>query len=283
MSSLALSNTRPSRIVAGLISLVAPGVGHIYAGHGRRGVLIVALLLIAQPILAAVAYFFVAPTFWALCILAAAGVAVLGLIYLFALIDAVRLARRGPGQRWYVWCGAIALMWLTWYLVGLGAPVLKARMPWQTYSVVSTSMQPTLRIGEWLIADKAYFDDHAPARDDLVVYRLPADNSTIYIKRIVGLGGDRVAFRNGHVLVNGVMATEPFADFGDPNAFYANTAEVTVPAGHVFVAGDNRANSSDSRVRQHGMVPVKNLVGRATEIFMTDDLQRAGLWVGSPK
>ncbi len=143
-------------------------------------------------------------------------------------------------------------------------------------------MQPTLHLGEGIVADTSYFASHAPARGDVIFYRLPSDNSTIYIKRIVGLPGDRIAFRDGHAILNGAATTEPFADTGDPKAFYNTTAEVTVPPAHVFVAGDNRANSADSRLKQHGFVPVKNLIARATEIFYTQDPERLGRWVGSP-
>ena len=73
------------------------------------------------------------------------------------------------------------------------------------------------------------------------------------------------------------------AGLGDPGAFYANTAELTVPAQHVFVAGDNRANAADSRMRRHGTVPVANLVARVTDILMSVDMARLGLWIGSPR
>src|SRR5262245_23927559 len=103
-------------------------------------------------------------------------------------------------------------------------------------------MQPTLRVGEWFLADTRYYTTHAPTRGDLVTYRLPSDESTIYVKRVVALPGDRIAFRENRAVVNGVVQNEPFADLNGPTAFYATTAEVTVPADHFFAAGDNRAN-----------------------------------------
>jgi signal peptidase I len=197
----------------------------------------------------------------------------------------VRLARRddaAPRLRWYVLLGAVLAIWAGNFAIESIGPAIKRHMPWRTFSVASGSMQPTLQTGEWFLADTRYYVSHAPARGDLVTYRLPSDESTIYIKRIVALPGDRIAFRDNHAVVNGVVQAEPFADLSGANTFYATTAEVTVPPDHIFVAGDNRANSSDSRVAQHGLVPLKNLVARATEIFLSDDMERIGLWVGSP-
>jgi signal peptidase I len=226
----------------------------------------------------------VAPTFRAVSVFMVVILAATVLLTLFITIDAIRLARRaGGGAHWYLWSGAILLCWIGFFATAMIGGLVKPQLPWRTFSVPSTSMQPTVHIGEWILADTRHYDTHAPARGDLAIYRLPADNTTIYIKRIVGLPGDRIAFRDGHAVVNGATAAEPFADFGDPKAFLNNTAEVTVPPGELFVAGDNRANSSDSRVtRQHGTVPLKNLVARATDVFMTEEWSRIGLWIGSP-
>ena len=284
MSAVTLSHSPrlPSRIVAGLLSLLAPGVGHLYAGHVRRGIVLAAAFIALQPILIAGAHQ-VVPTATALLLFALAMIAALLLLYLFTLVDAVRLARRGAATRWYVWLAGIGLVWALSYAAGVTNPAIKALLRWQTFSIASNSMQPTLRAGELLIADKTWFATHAPARGDVVVYRLPSDSATIYIKRVVALGGDRIAFRDGRAIVNGVAADEPFADPGDPKSLLANTPEVTVPPDHLFVAGDNRAKSSDSRLTQHGVVPVKNLVARVTEIFMAEDWQRIGTWVGSAR
>jgi signal peptidase I len=203
---------------------------------------------------------------------------------LFALIDAARLAHRGvgPGARWYVCVLAIVAVWVALVLVGALAAAARPSFPWQSFNIPSASMAPTLRVGDMVLADKTYYATHAPERGDIAMYLLPTDNSTIYVKRIVGLPGDRIAFRDGHVVLNGAVTAEPFADFGDPKAYYNTTSEVVVPPDHLFVAGDNRANSSDSRSKQHGFVPLKNLTDRATVIIYSHDSRRRGLWVGSP-
>jgi signal peptidase I len=285
MSSVSLAPEAPrrSRIAAGLLSLVAPGAGHLYIGRRRRGLILLALLLAIQPLLVAAAFFLPPSTFVIWAYGAVLLTALLG-VTLFILIDAMRLAHRGDGSRprWYVYVGAIVAIWTSLSAVSLLGAIVKRLLPWRTFSIPSSSMQPTLRIEEWILGDTRYYPAHAPARGDLIIYRYPADETTLYIKRIVGLPGDRIAFRDGRVILNGVPAQEPFADFGDPKAVLNTTAEVTVPPDHLFAAGDNRANSSDSRVKQHGFVPVKNLVARATEIFLTEDAERLGLWIGSP-
>ena len=142
MSAVTLSHSPrpPSRIVAGLLSLLVPGVGHLYAGHGRRGIALFTAFIVLHPILIAGAYL-LAPTFRALSLFVVAVIVVLFLAYLFIVVDAVRLARRGSGTRWYVWLAAIGAAWLFWYAVSLLNPAIKSMVPWQTFSVASTSMR----------------------------------------------------------------------------------------------------------------------------------------------
>jgi signal peptidase I len=141
-----------------------------------------------------------------------------------------------------------------------------------------------------------------PARGDVVVFLLPKDNSTVYIKRVVGLPGDRIQMKQGLLHINGVPVTrERLADFAgeDPcgstssartkrwretlpngvshetldcvdNGFYDNTNVYSVPSGHFFMLGDNRDNSMDSRVLSAmGYVPLENIIGRAGMIFLS--------------
>jgi signal peptidase I len=147
--------------------------------------------------------------------------------------------------------------------------------------VRSASMQPTLRAGETIVADMSYYRRHPPRRGDLVIYRPPHSSEELAVKRVLGVAGDRVLVRRGHAIVNGNQADEPYADFGDPDWAFNNTQVFIVPRGHVFLLGDNRANSKDSRVASHGFVAVENLVGRAARIVWTSDLARLGRWVGA--
>lgn len=167
-------------------------------------------------------------------------------------------------------------------LAGLAATPAAATLP-GFHSIESSSMQPTLRAGDRFLVDRSFYDSHAPSRGDVVLYGLPRRPDVVYIKRIAALPGDRIAIRRGRVILNGVAIDEPYAVPGDPNAYYNTMTEITVPAGFVFVLGDNRSMSSDSRVPAHGLVPLANLRARATYIVWSNDLARIGTFVGTPE
>jgi signal peptidase I len=288
MSSEALTTDAAaprSVVVAALLSVIAPGVGQVYAGRPWRGAALFAALLAVQGAILGSAFLMPA-SFGAIAAFAVIGMtATLG-TYLFVIFDAIRLARNGGGAtyRWYVHVAAVAAVWLVGETVLMAVPVIRASLPWHTFSVSSASMEPTLRLGEIFIADSVYFETNAPGRADVVVYRLPKDPETVFVKRVVALAGDRIAFRGGHAFINGAPVLEPYARFGDPNSRFNTTAEYLVPPNSVFVAGDTRDNSLDSRdLNAHGPVPLDNLIGRATEIVVSPVPDRAGLWVGSPR
>jgi len=195
----------------------------------------------------------------------------------------------------------------------------------EPYYVPSGSMEPTLQIGDELLATKfpyGYSSSSLPTfitlpdssrilgalphRGDVVVFRWPGDRSQIWVKRVVGLPGDRIAMRNGRLWINGAavglqadgygqMETEnglrqPVARFIETlpggrqhtifkfNAFdpLDNMPELRVPPGHLFVMGDNRDNSADSRVSVTdggvGLLPVGDLVGRVDALVGSWDL-----------
>jgi signal peptidase I len=169
-------------------------------------------------------------------------------------------------------------------------------MGFRTYSVPSTSMAPTILINEFVFA----VEWPRVSRGDLVTYLLPQDNQTIFIKRVIGLPGDRIRMIGGRLHVNGEpVGLERVEDFemqdfdGRPrrvpqyretlpggrshrildmveNGFLDNTQEYAVPDGHYFMMGDNRDNSSDSRVlARHGYVPARNILHRPEMVYFS--------------
>ncbi len=198
---------------------------------------------------------------------------------------------------------------------------------YEPFNIPSGSMIPTLLVGDYLFVPKfSYgYSKHSfpfsfapingrvwasePKRGDVAVFKLPTDNKTDYIKRIIGLPGDRIQMKKGLLYVNGVrVPRKPVESFEVTTAFgqvrrvaqyvetlpnekkhliieeqgdfgtLDQTPEFTVPAGHYFAMGDNRDNSADSRVMsQVGFVPFENLVGRAEFLFFSTD-GSARLW-----
>jgi signal peptidase I len=129
------------------------------------------------------------------------------------------------------------------------------------FVVDGESMYPTFKNADYLIVDELVYDFSAPARGDVIVFRYPKDTAVYYIKRIIGLPGETVAINHGIVTIT--TAADKTLTLSEPyivneDATYTNT--FTLGPNDYFVMGDNRPNSSDSRV--WGSVPRKDIVGR---------------------
>lgn len=212
--------------------------------------------------------------------------------------------------------------WSTFILIlqALLIAVIVRIFLYQPFNIPSGSMKPTLLIGDYLFVSKFSYGyskysfpwgpdifsgrvwGAQPERGDVVVFKWPHDNSTDYIKRLVGLPGDRIQLRSGMLYINGQLVPKrQIEDFAltEPNgrvrkvARYMETLpngvsyevldledgkdgddtnEFVVPSGHYFMLGDNRDNSADSRWwgnRGVGFVPEENLVGRAEVLFFS--------------
>ncbi len=147
--------------------------------------------------------------------------------------------------------------------------------------VESISMQPTLFPGDFVIVNKlAYRFNNNPGRGDVIVFRYPPDpDSTPYIKRVIGLPGDQIHIADGNVFVNGQQLIEPYLTLTTRQG-----GDWSVPAKQLFVLGDNRNNSRDSRA--WGFVPFENIIGRAELIYLPPQhwaLLHVNIAVASPE
>jgi len=199
--------------------------------------------------------------------------------------------------------------------VALGCVLLVRTVVAEPYSVPSGSMVPTLLVGDELIGAKFAYGygkysspigllpefsgrlfDKAPERGDVIVFRLPRDPSQTYVKRLIGLPGDRIQMKQGRLWINDALVPRRnVGAYGDDKLYVEtlpggheheiveisdsdrqdDTPVFTVPAGHYFMMGDNRDNSLDSRVAASrggvGFVPEENLVARADRLLLSRD------------
>ena len=127
----------------------------------------------------------------------------------------------------------------------------------QATRVYGSSMEPNLHTDQRLVVEKLSYRLHQPQRGDVVVLRLPERGPELLIKRVIALPGETIEVRDGQVMINGAMLPEPYLSQQTRGQY----GPVQVPEGHIFVMGDNRGASNDSRV--FGPVPQVRIVGRA--------------------
>ena len=129
----------------------------------------------------------------------------------------------------------------------------------ETYIVEGDSMQPTFQTNNHLIVNKVSYRMDKPAKGDIIVFQYPADPSRQFIKRVIATEGDTVEILNGQVIVNDRILSEPYILQKTEDNYH----KVTIPEGRIFVLGDNRNNSEDSRFPHVGLVPLELIQGKA--------------------
>lgn len=154
-----------------------------------------------------------------------------------------------------------------WIAVIVGALIVALVVKtflFQAFYIPSESMEPTLDVGDRVLVNKLSYDLHDVNRGDVVVFELPPeevgpDGVKDLIKRVIGLPGEVIESRDGVIYVNDRRLEEPYLPEDGPTGPAIDRQ--TVPDGHVYVLGDNRDNSADSRAR--GPIPIDTIVGRA--------------------
>jgi signal peptidase I len=256
-----------------LATVLLPGLGHALRGHAMRGVYFLLSLL-------ALWFLFTVLSAWWLIAVPGAFVATIAWFSVCAF-DAYRLQKRDqPTKAWFVFAGVAGVTWLIAPMV-MSAVVRMVSI--EAFKVPGGSMCPTLEVGDHMFVDKTAYRGDTPARGDVVVYE--SEQGVAFVHRVVAVAGQEVQVdTSGRVAINGeatkLEATKETAcggaathteAVGTPHQVVLGdagglSAKLRVPAGHVFVLGDNRPNSADSRTV--GTVPKDAIVGRAHRLYL---------------
>ena len=133
----------------------------------------------------------------------------------------------------------------------------------ELYMVEGPSMRPTLVDGERLVVNKFIYRFKEPEKGEVLIFKFPKDPSRDFIKRVIAVAGDTIEIKEGRVYVNGQLLNEPYILERTRSSYPLSS----VPQGTIFVMGDNRNNSEDSRFADVGFVPLNMIKGKAMMIF----------------
>lgn len=286
-----LSNKRKPWL-AGLLSLMLPGLGQLYLGQPQKALtLFMVFSLLSVP-------GFVIPTLYLPSVLM---LPVLSLtlilsfsIWLYAIVSAVTSAKNQSSYNVRTWQSPIVYIavFIVCNLVLLPLIIINVRQHQvQPFYIPSGSMQPTLKQGDYMFADMRY---NCPRplcvstvkHGDVAIFIYPNNRSRIYVKRIIGLPGDHIRIDGSKVFINDqLLSSVAASDSGNSESGVVvekfdsrewlvsadsdstQQLELTVPDGDVFVLGDNRGKSNDSRV--YGTVPLSDVLGKVRQLWFS--------------
>ncbi|MGH8015548.1 MAG: signal peptidase I [Candidatus Zixiibacteriota bacterium] len=273
--------------LAALLNIVSVGLGHMYCGKLKKGILFgLSALILGNIILALLIYWDLAPFNILLPLV------IIIAFWAFLLIDSWKAAGRHVNEftpRSYNSPQYYFLYFLVFFILSwFSLPVFGT---YQSFKMPASSMEDFLYPGEFFLSEVGGFENHPPARGEILIFIFPGDGATKYVKRCVGLSGDTVQIVDKQLLVNGHPALEP------PTVKFIDTTEsgeqkiqprrtggldsrdnfgpYVVPYNHYFMLGDNRDNSYDSRF--WGAVHRDLIIGSPRRTYYSPNVDRIGL------
>lgn len=272
-------------LFAASMSFILTGFGQLYNGQINKALwLYMIFTLLLGPMLALIALYL--PSVLMFPVLALSLLACIG-VWLYSMVDAWRQAKRQTQYALKPW--QLSSVYVAVFVVCnlLLLPLLINYINQHqvaAFSIPSFSMEPTVLQGDWLFADKRYNCPDcktAVQRGDIAIFTYPNNRTQYYIKRIIGLPNDQIQFKGTAINVNGKPLSQQVVSKGiiseqiDGKAWSVQwqdgqgfaEATLIVPAGQVFVLGDNRTVSQDSR--DFGTVPLQDVVGKARQVWFS--------------
>jgi len=256
-------------IVAFLLSFGFPGLGQIYNGQLRKGIFYLVGFLLACIIFSFLLFKFYGLIFYLIIILG---------FFLFILIDSLLGAIKLKAialksyNKWYIY--------LIIFL--LSSVVIRPLLGWtirnnivRAYKTPASSMEPTLLVGDCLVADTKIYKSEKPKRGDIIIFEFPKDPSKDFIKRVIATEGEKVEIIRNKIYINDQLMDDPWGHFRRPRSSIEDYPPVKVPPDCLFVMGDNRDNSQDSRF--WGFVNIKKVKGKALYLYWANNKNRIGM------
>jgi signal peptidase I len=262
--------------ISGIFTVFSIGLGHIYTGKAKRGII---LFFIGQALLVISMSLLLLPV---IPINLIATMLMILAFVVFCVIDAVRLSRKfkfsydlKKYNKWYIYLLYAAIT--VFIIQPMNEYAIKKNVV-QAYKIPSGAMKPTLLIGDHIFANKLTYNKSEPNRGDIIVFKFPVDPDKDFIKRIIGVAGDIVEGRDKKIYVNNQPLNDDYSIHTDsqiiPRGLQArdNFGPITVPNNALFVMGDNRDQSFDSRF--WGFVDLEVVKGKAYTIYWSWDQEK---------
>lgn len=252
--------SRPSsrkQLLSAFLSAMVPGAGLWVIGAKAKAIVIFALFLVDLsffwPMRLTQNY-----VTWIVCC------AILPVVYMvsagYTLLASNRLAATRPSP---IWLMAVLPFALIVGCIAINPATLAAGM--HPFQMKSGSMEPTMFIDDGVMCDMRFYQHREPLGKDILVFR---HGDIILMKRLIATGGETVSSEDGRIKVNGVFLDEPYATHAGGAPDEMKTFEpIKIPEGHLFVLGDNRDQSLDSRSAEFGFVARRDVLGRAGFIY----------------
>jgi signal peptidase I len=273
--------------VSASLSLISPGLGQLRNGQFSKAILFFALEYLLVLVFIRVGLFL---TFAGLGIALILGFGLLLYIIFDAFYHAYRFQshRMKKYQKWYIY---ITIILVNFLVSGQFKSYINSNVI-QAHRVPTVSMEPTLCVGDFFIADYQYFQNNPVKPGDLVILKFPKNPELKYIERCIAVSGQVIEIRNKVVFTNGTRFPDTMhtqyvdqkiypKDFADPQMApngagnRDNYGPVTIPIGYCFVLGDNRDNSYDSRY--WGFIPLELIVAKPLYIYWARNKDRIGM------